>query len=156
MPFETIILITNVNLHSIMFFPKLFLLYCTWRCWPKQLHFVAWSKGNLKDVKRLHKSQIWSVQEQGTKQDMWAQVDAADRETKRSFMQFCISRQTLRRWSNPGWNWRSVWKSWDKCMHSGNKPYGKRPLGWPRRRWKDSIKIHFKPTGCIWAGLRNW
>jgi hypothetical protein len=28
------------------------------------------------------------------------------------------------------------------------KPEGKRPLGRPIRRWKDSIKIDFKEVGC--------
>jgi hypothetical protein len=28
------------------------------------------------------------------------------------------------------------------------KPEGKRPLGRPRRRWMDNIKIHIREIGC--------
>ena len=31
------------------------------------------------------------------------------------------------------------------------KPEGKRPLGKPRRRWEDNIKMHLQDVGCgIW------
>jgi hypothetical protein len=33
------------------------------------------------------------------------------------------------------------------------KPEGKRPLGKPRRRWEDNIKIDVQELGC---GCRNW
>jgi hypothetical protein len=33
------------------------------------------------------------------------------------------------------------------------KPEGKRPLGRPRRRWKDNIKIYLQEVG--WGGL-DW
>ena len=33
------------------------------------------------------------------------------------------------------------------------RPEGKRPLGWPRRRWEDNIKMDFK-EGCY--DTRNW
>ena len=33
------------------------------------------------------------------------------------------------------------------------KPTGKRPLGRPRRRWEDNIRIHFKEMGI---NTRNW
>jgi hypothetical protein len=33
------------------------------------------------------------------------------------------------------------------------KPEGKRPLGRPRRRWEDNIKIYFK--NIVWEGF-NW
>ena len=33
------------------------------------------------------------------------------------------------------------------------KPTGKRPLGWPRRRWKDNIRMDLEEI-CINAG--NW
>jgi len=40
------------------------------------------------------------------------------------------------------------------------KPEGKRPLGRPRRRWEDNIKIDLKEVGCggmDWIGLaQNW
>jgi hypothetical protein len=33
------------------------------------------------------------------------------------------------------------------------KPEGKKPLGGPRRRWEDNIKVDFKEVGC---GGRDW
>ena len=33
------------------------------------------------------------------------------------------------------------------------KPEGKRPLGRPRRRWEDNIKIDLKEVGC---DARKW
>jgi hypothetical protein len=33
------------------------------------------------------------------------------------------------------------------------KPEGKRPLGRPRRRWEDNIKIDFQEVGC---GGMDW
>ena len=33
------------------------------------------------------------------------------------------------------------------------KPEGKRPLGRPRRRWEDDIKIHLQELGC---GSVDW
>jgi hypothetical protein len=36
------------------------------------------------------------------------------------------------------------------------KPEGKRPLGRPRRRWGDNIKIDFEEVECgLWTGS-NW
>jgi hypothetical protein len=36
------------------------------------------------------------------------------------------------------------------------KPEGKRPLGRPRRRWEDKIKMHFREVLCgDWTGL-SW
>ena len=33
------------------------------------------------------------------------------------------------------------------------KPEGKRPLGRPRRRWEDNIKMYFLEAGCgVWTG----
>jgi 3-oxoacyl-ACP reductase-like protein len=29
------------------------------------------------------------------------------------------------------------------------KPEGKRPLGRPRHRWEDNIKMDFKEAGCV-------
>jgi hypothetical protein len=34
------------------------------------------------------------------------------------------------------------------------KPEGKRPLGRPRRRWEDNMKIDLQEVGC--AGCGNW
>ena len=33
------------------------------------------------------------------------------------------------------------------------KPEGKRPLGRPRRRWEDNIKVDFREVGC---GGMDW
>jgi len=33
------------------------------------------------------------------------------------------------------------------------KPEGKRPLGWPRRRWVDNIRMDFQRVGC---GYMDW
>jgi hypothetical protein len=33
------------------------------------------------------------------------------------------------------------------------KPGGKRPLGRPRRRWVDNIKIYLREIGWAWYGL---
>jgi hypothetical protein len=35
------------------------------------------------------------------------------------------------------------------------KPEGKRPLGGPRRRWEDNIRMDFQEMGCGGYGL-NW
>jgi len=40
------------------------------------------------------------------------------------------------------------------------KPEGKRPLGRPRHRWEDNIKMDFQEvgwgrTGLIWLGIRT-
>ena len=35
------------------------------------------------------------------------------------------------------------------------KPDGRRPLGRPRRRWEDYIKMDLQEVGCgVWTGLR--
>jgi hypothetical protein len=34
------------------------------------------------------------------------------------------------------------------------KPEGKRPLGRPRRRWEDGIKMDLREIGCgVWSGF---
>jgi hypothetical protein len=36
------------------------------------------------------------------------------------------------------------------------KPEGKRPLGRPKRRWEDGIRMDLRKTGCgVWSGF-NW
>jgi hypothetical protein len=35
------------------------------------------------------------------------------------------------------------------------KPEGKRPLGRPRRRWEDNIKMDIQEVGCVGMG-RIW
>ena len=34
------------------------------------------------------------------------------------------------------------------------KPEGKRPLGRPKRRWEDNIKMYLQKVGCggVWTG----
>jgi hypothetical protein len=41
------------------------------------------------------------------------------------------------------------------CRLLAGKPVGKRPLGRPRRRWVDSIKMDLKRDGMGWCGL-DW
>ena len=40
------------------------------------------------------------------------------------------------------------------------KPEGKRPLGRPRRRWEDNIKVNLQEVGCVgvhWIDLpQDW
>jgi hypothetical protein len=37
------------------------------------------------------------------------------------------------------------------------KPEGKRPMGRPRRRWEDNIKMYLQEVGCgLWTGLNRW
>jgi hypothetical protein len=38
-----------------------------------------------------------------------------------------------------------MWREWVR------KPEGKRPLGKPRRRWEDNIKIDFQEVGGSWG-----
>ena len=42
-----------------------------------------------------------------------------------------------------------------KCVYSVlvRKPLGKRPLGRPRRRWEDNIKMDLQEVGC---GRMDW
>jgi hypothetical protein len=42
----------------------------------------------------------------------------------------------------------------ERCvLSSGRKPRGKRPLGRPRHRWEDNIKIDLQEVGC---GGMDW
>jgi hypothetical protein len=36
---------------------------------------------------------------------------------------------------------------------SVGKPEGKKPLGKPRRRWEDNIKMDLREDGVVWTGL---
>ena len=40
------------------------------------------------------------------------------------------------------------------CRILVGKPEGKRPLGRPRFRWEDNIKMYLQEAGCggLWAG----
>jgi hypothetical protein len=44
-------------------------------------------------------------------------------------------------------------KNWNACRILVGKPEGKRPLGKPRRRWEDTIKMDLNEIG--WGGM-NW
>jgi hypothetical protein len=40
------------------------------------------------------------------------------------------------------------------CRVLVGNPEGKRPLGRPRRRWEDNIKMDLQEVGCaVWTGL---
>ena len=43
------------------------------------------------------------------------------------------------------------------CRVLVGKPEGKRPLGRPRHRWEDNIKMNLQEVGCegAWTGS-NW
>ena len=47
-----------------------------------------------------------------------------------------------------GWAY-SMQRGQDRCIQGfgGGKPDGKRPLGRPRRRWKDNIKMALREVG---------
>jgi hypothetical protein len=55
---------------------------------------------------------------------------------------------------------RRRWAGHVACMGYGRnvyrvlvgKPEGKRPLGRPRRRWEDNIKMDFQEVGCGGVG----
>ena len=41
-------------------------------------------------------------------------------------------------------------------LHVYRKPEGRRPLGRPRRRWADNIRMDLQEVGCVyrdWIGL---
>jgi hypothetical protein len=44
----------------------------------------------------------------------------------------------------------------DACRILAGKPEGKRPLGRPRRRWEDNIKIDLREIGCGGMDWINW
>jgi hypothetical protein len=50
-----------------------------------------------------------------------------------------------------------VWRVWERigvCTECWwGKPEGKRPLGRPRRRWEDNIKMHLQEVG---GGRGDW
>ena len=42
------------------------------------------------------------------------------------------------------------------CRVLVGKPGGKRPMGRPRHRWEDNIKMDLQEVGCgVWTGL-SW
>ena len=53
-----------------------------------------------------------------------------------------------------------VWRKQERCIHGfgGGKPEGKRPLGKPRRRWEDNIKMDLQEVrsgGMDWIDLHQ-
>ena len=41
---------------------------------------------------------------------------------------------------------------WERCVQGfGRRPEGRRPLGRPRRRWEDSVKMDLQEMG--WGGM---
>ena len=52
--------------------------------------------------------------------------------------------QILLGWTNQGgWNVLGTWHvKTNSCQVLMGKPEGKRPLGRPRRRWQNNVKIH--------------
>jgi hypothetical protein len=38
------------------------------------------------------------------------------------------------------------------CKVLVGKPEGKRPMGRPRRRWEDGIRMDLRETGCLRTG----
>jgi hypothetical protein len=40
-----------------------------------------------------------------------------------------------------------MWHAWERGEVLVGRPEGKRPLGRPRRRWKDNIKMDIKEMG---------
>jgi hypothetical protein len=53
-----------------------------------------------------------------------------------------------------------MWQAWErieKCTRFGvGKPEGKRPLGRPRRRWEDGIRMDLREIGLgVWIGF-DW
>jgi len=48
-----------------------------------------------------------------------------------------------------------MWRVWGRGVHRVlvGKPEGKRPLGRPRRRWEDNIKMNLQEVG---GGCGNW
>jgi hypothetical protein len=48
-----------------------------------------------------------------------------------------------------------MWHAWGRSMYKvlTGKPEGKIPLGIPRRRWKDGIRMDLRENGC---GSLDW
>ena len=48
----------------------------------------------------------------------------------------------------------SAYGGGERCVQGfGGEPEGKRPLGRPRRRWEDNIKMDLQEVGCGGYGL---
>jgi hypothetical protein len=46
-----------------------------------------------------------------------------------------------------------IWEKWNSYRTLVGKPEGKRPLGRPRRRWVDNIKMDLRQDGMERIGL---
>jgi hypothetical protein len=73
----------------------------------------------------------------------------------RSFT-FCTPPQILLGRSNQGdYGGLDMWHTWERNVYKVlmGKPEGKGPLGRPRHRWKDGIRIDLRDIGC---GSIDW
>jgi hypothetical protein len=50
-----------------------------------------------------------------------------------------------------------MWHAWERrvCKILVGKPEGKRPLGGPRRRWEDGLRMDLKEISCVGIGF-DW
>jgi hypothetical protein len=48
-----------------------------------------------------------------------------------------------------------MWHAWERKVFKVlvGKPERKRPLGKPRRRWEDGIRMNFRDIGWGWFGV---
>jgi hypothetical protein len=46
-----------------------------------------------------------------------------------------------------------MWEGRGACRVLVGKPEGKRPLGRPRRRWEDNVRMDLREVGC---GCEDW
>ena len=55
---------------------------------------------------------------------------------------------------------RTTYGTFHMCIQSfSGKPEGKRPLGRPRHRWEDNIRMDLREVGCDpgkWIDLAQW
>jgi hypothetical protein len=66
----------------------------------------------------------------------------------------CILHLMLLRWLNKGgWGRRDMGEGKGVYRVLVGRPEGRRPLGWPRHRWEDNIKMDFRET---WIDGANW
>ena len=62
------------------------------------------------------------------------------------------SHNIIRSLNRDDWNEQSTWARMEQSRNAYRvlvgKPEGKRPLGRPRRRWEDNIKMDLREVGC--------
>jgi len=66
-----------------------------------------------------------------------------------------ILRWTFSKWVVGGMEWNELDQDRDMWRAIVRRPEGKRPLGRPRRRWEDNIKMDLQEVGCGRHGL-DW